>query len=88
MAVIVELPDEVEQRLRAVSPNLDREAKVALLVEMYRQEKLSRHELAIALSINRMETDALLKLHNVTEDLPSLEDMEDDLRQARRMLER
>ena len=61
MSVTIQLPTDVEQRLRAQNPNLDAEAKEAMLVEMFRQERLTRHELAISLGINRFETDAVLK---------------------------
>lgn len=69
MAVIVEIPEEVERLLRARYSDLDEKAKVAMLVELYRQDKLSQHELSLALGMDRFETEALLKLHNVVEDL-------------------
>jgi len=71
MAVTVELPADVEQKLRAQSPDLDAEAKEAMLVELYRQDKLTHNELSQALGLDRFETDAVLKRHNVTEDLPT-----------------
>ncbi|HUO07480.1 MAG TPA: UPF0175 family protein [Phycisphaerae bacterium] len=76
MSVTIDLPSEVEQRLRAQCPNLDAEAKEAMLVELYRQEKLSHHELSQALGLSRFETDGLLKMHNVTEDLPTNDELE------------
>jgi predicted HTH domain antitoxin len=88
MAVTIQLPADVERRLRAESPDLDSEAKEAMLVELYRQEKLGRYELSQALGISRLETDAVLKRHNVTEDLPTLEELEEDLRQARLLMTR
>lgn len=82
MSVTVQLPADVEQRLCAACPNLDAEAKEAMLVELYRQEILSRSELSQALGFARFETDGVLKKHNVTEDLPSNEELEEDLRKA------
>jgi hypothetical protein len=79
MAVTFELPVEVEARLRAQSPNLDAEAKEAMLVELYRQDKLTHYELSLALGLDRFETDGVLKKHNVTEDLPSDEEYESAL---------
>jgi predicted HTH domain antitoxin len=76
MTVTFELPEDVEQRLRQQSPDLDSEAKEAMLVELYRQDKLSHFELAQALGLDRFETDAVLKKHNVTEDLPTDEEYE------------
>ena len=71
MAVTVQLPADVEQRLRAQSADLDSEAKEAMLVELYRQDKLSHHELSRALELDRFQTDAVLNKHHVTEDLPT-----------------
>jgi hypothetical protein len=83
MSVTVELPVEVEQRLRAETPNFEAEAKEDLLVEMYRQEKLTRYELALALGMERLEVDAILKKHKVTIDVPTPEEMEEQLRWLR-----
>jgi predicted HTH domain antitoxin len=88
MSVTIELPPDVESRLRAANPHLDSEAKEAMLVELYRQEKLSRYELSQALGVSRLETDAVLKKHNVTEDLPTVEELEEDLRQAQSLMSR
>jgi predicted HTH domain antitoxin len=86
MALTIELPADVEERLRAENPNLDAEAKEAMLIELYRQEKLSRYELSLALGINRFEVDGLLKKHKVTIDLPTPEEMEEDLRRLRALV--
>ena len=69
MAVIIDLPREVEEHLRAQTPDLDARGKEAMLVELYRQDALSHHELGLALGLDRLETDALLKRHRVNEDL-------------------
>ncbi len=71
MTLSIDIPSEVEQRLRAQNPDLESEAKEAMLVELYRQDKLTHHELCQALEFERFETDALLKRHNVIEDLPT-----------------
>lgn len=76
MAVTVELPADMEQRLRQLSPDLDSEAKEAMLVELYRQDRISHYELSQALGLDRFETDGVLKQHNVTEDLPTVEEYE------------
>jgi hypothetical protein len=83
MSVTFELPADVEERLRAETPNFEAEAKEAVLVEMYRQEKLTRYELAQALGMERLEVDAVLKKHKVTIDLPTAEEMEQQLRWLR-----
>jgi hypothetical protein len=86
MAVTVQLPADVEQRLREQSPDLESEAKEAMLVELYRQDKLSRYELSLALGLDRFETDGVLKRHNVTIDLPTAEEIEEGLRHLRSLV--
>ncbi len=88
MAVTIQLPADVEERLRAESPNLDSEAREAMLVELYRQDRLTRYELSQSLGLSRFETDGVLKKHRVTEDLPTSEELEQDLRQARTLMSR
>jgi len=88
MSITFELPPDIEKRLRAETPDLDAEAKEAILVELYRQEKLTRFELSQALGLERFETDALLKKHQVTTDLPTPEEMAEDLRRARELFGR
>jgi predicted HTH domain antitoxin len=79
MAVTVQIPADTERRLRSQSDDLDAEAKEAMLVEFYRQGKLSHYELAEALGLGRYETDGLLKRHNVIEDSPSLDEIRSEL---------
>jgi len=86
MVVKVELPADVEQRLRAETPDLEFEAKEAMLVELYRQEKLSHYELSQALGLDRFETNGVLKRHKVTVDLPTAEEIEEGLRRLRKLV--
>jgi Uncharacterised protein family (UPF0175) len=69
MSVTFQLPDDLEHQLRRELSNLDELAKEAALAELYRQEKLTHHQLATALGLDRFETEDLLTRHNVTEDL-------------------
>lgn len=87
MLVTFELPNNIERRLRQLG-DLDQVAKEAALVELYRQEKLTHHELAQALGLSRIETDVLLKKHNVTEDLMTIEQFERQADQLWRELAR
>ena len=50
------------------------------------KEKLSHGKLAEGLGISRYETDAVLKQHNVTEDLLSREDFDRQVRELRKLL--
>jgi predicted HTH domain antitoxin len=76
MAVTIELPIEIERELRRDIANLDQAAKEAMLIELYRQDKLTHHQLAAALDLDRFETEAVLKKHNVTEDFPTDDEYE------------
>jgi hypothetical protein len=69
MSVTFELPPEIEIGLRQALGDLDRAAKEAALVELYRQRKLTHHEFAHALGLSRFEADALLNRHGVTYDV-------------------
>ena len=79
MTVSFELPPAIEQSLRSELGDLNLAAKEALLVERYRQHKLSHLALSEALGLSRDQTDGLLKKHGVTEDSPSLEEFRAEL---------
>ena len=74
MAVTFQLPADLEQDLRRGLRDLDAEAKEALLVSLYRRRRLSHAALARALGLDRFETEDLLRRHNVTEDLGTVEE--------------
>jgi hypothetical protein len=80
MSVQFTLPHEIERTLRQSLGDLDHVAKEATLVELYRQGKLTRPELSAALGLSRIETDGVLKRHNVTEDLLSVAEFDEQLR--------
>ena len=86
MAIEIELPSAVENRLRADLGDLDAVAKEAMLVELYRQGSISHGELAESLGLSRHETDGVLKRHNVTEDLLTSQELDDQLTGLRKLL--
>jgi len=86
MAVTFQLPAEVEQKLRAQNSNLDREAKEAYGLELFRQGKLTHYELSQVLGLDRFETDAYLLNHNVFEGSLTNEDLEADRQTLDRIL--
>jgi len=69
VTISFQLPAEIEEHLRRDLGDLDQAAKEAVLVEMYRQKKVTHHELAAALGLSRFAADALLKKHDVNYDL-------------------
>lgn len=88
MSVTFTLPPGIESDLRAQLGNLDEAAKEAALVELYRQEKLSHGQLAEALGISRDQANAVLKRYNVTEDLPDIEEFDEQMDQLRMLLDK
>jgi hypothetical protein len=65
MAVTFELPREIEKNLREQLDDLDQAAKEALLVELYRQRKLTQDQFARALGISWYESEGVLKRHEI-----------------------
>jgi hypothetical protein len=86
MSVSFDLPENIEKQLRDEFGDLNAAPKEAALVELYRQGTLSHHQLATALGLDRFETDALLKRHNVTEDLITLDEFDEQLSGLRKLL--
>jgi len=56
MAIRIELPSAIEERLRADLGDLAVAGKEAMLVELYRQGRISHGELAESLGLSRYET--------------------------------
>jgi hypothetical protein len=75
MAVTFQLPAELEKSLRDGVSDVEAQAKEAFLVSLYRQGKLTHVGLAQALGLDRFETEQVLHKHNVTEDLPTADEV-------------
>lgn len=73
MAISIHLPEDLEQALRREVGDLDKAAKEALLVDLYRQAKLTGTQLRRALGLSRIQADDLLKRHEVYLDLTAEE---------------
>lgn len=69
MAISIHLPEDLEQALRREVGDLDKAAKEALLIDLYRQSKLTQAQLRRALGLSRGQADELLKRHEVYLDL-------------------
>jgi len=65
MTISFDLPEHVEKSLRESFEDLNLAAKEAAMVELYRQHKLTLHELGQSLGLSRLEADEVLKQHNV-----------------------
>ncbi len=82
MTIRFEIPEHLAQQLRAAGIDLKQTAKESLLVELYRQEQITHHQLAEALGYNRYETDGVLTRHGVEMEL-SLEEFQSQVRSLR-----
>jgi hypothetical protein len=87
MAITFELPAMIEQQLRSEWTDFDAVAKEAALVELYRQVKLTHHQLATALGLDRFAVDELLKRHQVTEDFLSAEALGSQIAALRKLVD-
>ena len=65
MSIHFEIPHDIEKDISSNGADLNGEAREAFLVELYRQERITHHQLAEALGLNRYETDGVLKRHKV-----------------------
>jgi predicted HTH domain antitoxin len=66
MTIQFEIPHDIEQEVVGNGSDLNGEAREAFLVELYRQDRIAHHQLAQALGLSRIETEALLKRHQVS----------------------
>ena len=78
MIITFEIPREIEQQIRTDGKDLDREAREAYLVELYRQDRITHHQLAEALNLTRFETDGLLKRHKIS-SWPTVDDLRPEI---------
>jgi predicted HTH domain antitoxin len=86
MSICFELPQNIEQRLRKDGADLDREAKEVYLVALFRRGVVSHYDLGLALGLDRFETDALLKRHQVAEQSLRHQDVDADVRSINDLL--
>jgi hypothetical protein len=87
VSISFDLPASVEDQLRRELADLDVVAKEAALVELYRQERITHHQLGLSLGLERHETDGLLKRHKVVEDLPRAEELAEQITTLRRLID-
>jgi len=73
MTVTFEIPQEMERELRTNGLDMNREAKEAYLVNLYREDRISHRELAEALGLSRYQADGLLKRYRVSPNVTAEE---------------
>lgn len=86
MALTIQLPADVEHRLRAEVADLESEAKEAFALDLFRRNRLSHHELSKVLGLDRFETEAYLKLHNVADGSLTTRDLNEQSETLDRVL--
>lgn len=87
LKVTLELPSDVEEKLRAETPNLDADVREAYALELFRRGKLSHYELSRVLGLDRFETDAYLKRRNVFEGSLTMTDIDADRKTLKELFE-
>jgi predicted HTH domain antitoxin len=78
LTVTIEFPIDVEEKLRQDGSNLNAAVKEAFTIDLFRRGRVSHYELSRILELDRLETDAWLKRHNLYEGSPTLSDLEAD----------
>jgi predicted HTH domain antitoxin len=73
MTVSFEIPQDIEQELRTIGLDMNREAKEVYLVNLYREERITHRQLAEALGLSRNETDGVLKRYRVSPNVTAEE---------------
>jgi predicted HTH domain antitoxin len=86
ISVAVNLPPEVEERLRAESGDLSTAVRESFAINLFRRGILTHHELGQMLGLDRFETDALLKRNDVTEYSLTHEDIDADVSSLKEFL--
>jgi predicted HTH domain antitoxin len=74
----IEIPNELEQRLREDMPSLDSEAREAVALDLFCKEKITHDELGQMLGLSRSETDTFLMFRKEYAHSLTLEDLEND----------
>ena len=80
MPITLDMPQELERHLREEIPDLDKEAKIAVALDLFRKEQITIYELRLMLGLTRDEANALLVSRKEFAQSPTLEDLENDAR--------
>ncbi len=84
--IAINLPPDVEERLRTENGELSTTAREAFAIELFRRGILGHHDLGQSLGLDRFETDALLKRYRVTEHALTHEDVDADVKSLNELL--
>lgn len=81
--ISIDLPPDLEKRLREETPNLDSVAREAFLIMLYQQGRLYHKQLGELLGLDRWKTEELLHRHGVSDLTP--EEIDRQFETIRRM---
>jgi predicted HTH domain antitoxin len=84
--VTLDLPSDLEERLRRQTADLNADVKEAYALELFRRGQLTHYELSRVLGYDRFETDAWLKRHNVFEGSLTMADLDADRQTLERVM--
>jgi predicted HTH domain antitoxin len=87
MAFTVEFPNAIEEKLRSGDGDPATAGKEAILIELYREGRISHGELADSLDLSRNQVDDVLRRRKVTEDLLTSKELADQVAGLRRLLD-
>ena len=76
--ITLDFPPDVEEKLVRNTENLNTDVKETYALELFRRGKLSHFELSRVLGLDRFETDAYLKRHQVLEGSLTMADLDAD----------
>ena len=68
MTISFEIPQAMEQQIRTNGVDMNHEAKVVYLFDLYRHERITRDDLSEALGLGFHQTERLLKEHGAGDD--------------------
>jgi predicted HTH domain antitoxin len=68
MTISFEIPPNIEQRIHTEGIDLNREAKEAYLIDLYRQERITHDDLSEALGLGFHQTQQLIKEYGAGDD--------------------
>jgi hypothetical protein len=78
--VVLDLPAELEAKLRRESVNLSDDVKRVYALELFRRGDLTHYQLSATLGLDRVETDAFLLRSGVFDNSLSMDDIDADRR--------
>ena len=86
LTVTLDFPKDLEEKLRSLGANLSGDVKETYALELFRRGQLSHFDLSLALGLDRQETDALLKKHQIYEGSLTMSDLEADRNTLARLM--